>query len=287
MRGYLGEGDRAHPAGGVAADLGGGQLGVPQGDEGERDEPAPGLGAAPLLHRPVVVGADAQQGELPVGGLGEGLAAEAGEGGEAEGGLDVVDVHVGEALRDVVRPRAHLLVGDDLQSHLLPADADGGVEAGEGAVQVLVDPPVTDRPLVAGFAHDGLEAAAEEGHLLQRGAHDTGAGVPVLLRQPVLPDGGGLHGVVVDGDDQREAATAGAGVVLGGLHGGHRSADLTDRQLSARRRGRSRACGGDVRFLCTPGRFLYGTRRSLHDPRLPWLTRAPGQGRLTSDKEGL
>ena len=50
--------------------------------------------AAPLLDHPVVVGLDAQQGELLVLGLGEGLAAEARERREAERRLEVVDVHV-------------------------------------------------------------------------------------------------------------------------------------------------------------------------------------------------
>lgn len=211
VRGYLGEGDGADAAGGVAADLGGGEFGVPERDEGERDQTALGVRAAPLLHHPVVVGAHAQEGEVVVGRLGEGLAAEAREGGEADGGLDVVGVHVGEAGGDVVGAGAHLLVGDDLQSDLVPAVADGGVEAGEGAVQVLVDPPVAEGAVAAARgAHDGFEATAEEGDLLQRGADGAGPGVQVPLREPVLPDARGLHGVVVDGDDQRE----------GGLHGG-------------------------------------------------------------------
>src|SRR5690606_39124300 len=37
-----------------------------------------------------------------------------------------------------------------------------------GAVRVLVDPPVAERAVVARRAHHGLEAPAEEGHLLQR-----------------------------------------------------------------------------------------------------------------------
>jgi hypothetical protein len=206
VRGYLGEGDGTGAAGGVAADLGGGQLRVPQRDEREWYQAAVRVRAAPLLHHPVVVGADAEQPEFAVGGLGEGLAAEAREGGETERGLDVVDVHVGEPGRDVVGAGTHLLVSDDFELDLVPAVADGGVEAGEGAVQVLVDPPVADGSVVAGFAHDGLEPAAEERHFLQRRADYARAGVQVLLGQPVLPDVGGLHGVVVDGDDQRRVA---------------------------------------------------------------------------------
>ena len=79
---------------------------VPQRDEGERDQAAARLGAAPLLHHPVVVRPHAEQPQLAVLGLGEGLAAEAGEGREAERGLDVVDVHVGEAVGHAEGARA-------------------------------------------------------------------------------------------------------------------------------------------------------------------------------------
>src|SRR4030095_6101349 len=75
----------------VAAHLGGGQVGVPQRHDDQRDEPA-GVVAAPIVDHPVVVGPHAGQAEVVVLGLGEGLAAEAGEGGEAERGLDVVEL---------------------------------------------------------------------------------------------------------------------------------------------------------------------------------------------------
>lgn len=221
VRGYLRQGDRPHPAGGVAPDLHGGQLRVPQ-----RDQPAARGGPAPLLDHPVVVGAHAQQGELAVGGLGGGLPAEAGEGGETQGGPDVADVHVGEAGGHVVGAGPHLLAGDHLQADLAVA-ADGGVQPGQGAVQVLVDPPVAERAVVARRAHHGLEAPAEGRHLLQRGAHDPGAGVAVLPRQPVPPDARRLHGVVVDGDDPGERGAC----ALTCLHGGHGSAVLTARQV--------------------------------------------------------
>ncbi|MDQ1069827.1 hypothetical protein QFZ32_005267 [Streptomyces canus] len=227
VRGYLGEGDGANASGGVAADLRGGQLGVPERDQGERYEPALRVGAAPLLHHPVVVGLDAEQAQFVVLGLGEGLAAETREGREADGRLDVVDVHVGEALRDVVGAGAHLFVRDDLQLDLVPAVADRRVETGEGALESLVQPPVAEGSVVPGGAHHGFEAAAQEADLLERGADDAGAGVEVLLREPVLPDVGGLHRVVVDGDDLRKCRR--------GLHGAHGSADLTARQLGVRR----------------------------------------------------
>lgn len=143
----------------------------------------------------------------------------------------MVDVHVGQALGDVVRARSHLLVRDDFEAYLVPVVSDGGVETGERPVQVFVHPPVADGAVVAGAAHDGRELSAQEGHFLQRRADYAGAGVQVLLREPVLPDVRGLHRVVVDGDDLREGR-AGRGR-LHGLHTAHGSADLTVRQLLA------------------------------------------------------
>lgn len=64
MWGYLGERDGTHPARGVPPDLVGGELCVPERDEGQRDRPAPCVGPAPLLHHPVVVGAHAEQPEF-------------------------------------------------------------------------------------------------------------------------------------------------------------------------------------------------------------------------------
>ncbi|MEY2570927.1 MAG: hypothetical protein QOE63_1277, partial [Acidimicrobiaceae bacterium] len=64
------------------------ELRVPQGDERERDELPVAVTGAPLVDDPVVVGLDAQERELLVGPLEEGLAAEARE-------------HVGEAHRRV------------------------------------------------------------------------------------------------------------------------------------------------------------------------------------------
>ena len=74
----LRETHRPYASLGVAPHLGGGQLHVPQRDEAQRDQP-PGGGTAPLLHHPVVVGLNTQQGQIHVGGLGKGLAAEPGE----------------------------------------------------------------------------------------------------------------------------------------------------------------------------------------------------------------
>ncbi|GDY76073.1 hypothetical protein SAV31267_055580 [Streptomyces avermitilis] len=100
----------------------------------------------------------------------------------------MVDVHVGEPPRDVVRPRTHLLVRDDFELDLVAGVPDGGVETGERPVQVLVDPPVAEGAVVAGTAHDRGELAAQEGHFLQRRADYARACVLVLLREPVPPD---------------------------------------------------------------------------------------------------
>ena len=98
VRRQLAERDGPHAAGRVAPHLGGGELGVPQRDEAQRDEPAPAA-AAPLLDHPVVVGLDAEQGELLVLAPQEDLPAEARVVREAQLGLDAVEVHVGEARR--------------------------------------------------------------------------------------------------------------------------------------------------------------------------------------------
>ncbi len=72
----------------------------------------PSLSAAPLLDHEVVVRDDARLGELLVLGLEEGLAAEAGEGREAQRGVDPVRLVVGDAGLGVVAAGAHLVVSD-------------------------------------------------------------------------------------------------------------------------------------------------------------------------------
>ncbi len=196
----LAEADRSHAPVGVAPHLGGGQPGVPQRDDGEGDQAALRLRAAPLLDHPVVVGLHAEQGELFVLGLGEGLAAEPGEGGEADRGLEVVDVHVLEPRRHLVGAGAHVLVGDAPHGDLVTGDPDGRVDPQEGALEVLVVPPVGREPLGPGI--DG-QLAADEGDLAHRGPHHPRTDLLVLVGEPVRPDPGRLHHVVVDGDDLR------------------------------------------------------------------------------------
>ena len=182
----------------VAAHFGGGQLGVPQRDKGQRDQASLGLGPAPLIDHPVVVGLDAQEGELLVLGLGEGLTAEPREGGEAERGLEVVGVHVLEPGLHLVGARSHVLIGDAPHGHLVAGHPDGGVDPEQRSLEVLVVPPVGGEPFGAG--HHG-ELAADEGDLPHRGPHDPGADVVVLLRETIHPHVGRLNYVVVDGDD--------------------------------------------------------------------------------------
>src|SRR5262249_751731 len=152
---------------------GGGELGVPQGDQRHRDE-AVGCRAAPFLDHPVVVGAYAVQGEVLVGGLGEGLSAVAGEGGEDEGGVDAGGVHVADTGGEGVAAADHVVVvaGDDLGSgcgELLGEGAAGGA-AFDGGGDLLV--------LAAGVAAVAVEDAG-----LDRSLH--GQGVQPVVVGPV------------------------------------------------------------------------------------------------------
>ena len=196
----LAEAHGAHAAVRVAPHLRRRQLGVPQRNEAEGDEPAARV-TAPLLDHPVVVGLHAEQAELVVLGLGEGLAAEAGKGREAQRRLDVVDVHVLEAGLHLVGARAHVLVGDALHGHLVARHADGGVDPQERALEVLVVPPVDGHALRPGL---DLERAAAELHLGHGGAHNPRPDLGVLGREAVLPHIGRLDHVIVDRDDHRQ-----------------------------------------------------------------------------------
>ena len=105
--------------------------GVPQRHDRERDEPALAGTAAPLVDHPVVVDLDARQREFLVLTLEERLAAEAGEHvREADRGVDVVGVHVGEALGLVEAAGADLVERERLVVEDL--EADRGREPGNG-----------------------------------------------------------------------------------------------------------------------------------------------------------
>ena len=204
---------------GVADDLLGGQLGVPQRDDREREELAVGV-AAPLLDHPVVVGVDARLAELAVLGLGEGLAAEAGERREAQRRLHVVHLHVLDPGLGVVATGAHLVVGDGRGGHVVAVEADRGHVALVDVDEVLVDPAV-------GLGAVGVEgllvlAAAGVAHVADAAALDLGAAVAELLGQPGLPEVRRLDDVVVDADDlgQLPAGGSARGVAIGDGHGG-------------------------------------------------------------------
>ena len=92
----------------------------------------------------------------------------------------------------------HVLVGDPRHGHLVAGHAHGGVDPEQRSLELLVVPPVGGEPF--GTGHHG-ELAADEGDLPHRGPHDPGADVVVLGREAVHPHVGGLHYVVVDGDD--------------------------------------------------------------------------------------
>ena len=117
-RGVLRERERGRALRRAALDLRDRELRVPHRDEHQRDVPA-GSRAAPLVDHPVVVGLQADEAELPVARLHEQLAAEPGEGREAQRREDPGLVHVLEARLRVVAARAHLAVGERLGAELL------------------------------------------------------------------------------------------------------------------------------------------------------------------------
>ncbi len=230
--GVLGERDVVAPPLGAPADLGHGEVDVPQGDHRQGDEAVLARSCAPLLDHPVVVGLDAEEGQLLVVALEEGLTAEPRQDvREADRRLDVVGVHVGEARGLVVASGADLVEGGGLVlDHL---GADGGRQAGERVLEVVVVPDVALHA-VGDAGLEGVAADEAHAHLL---AHHTGATVEVLRRQAVLPEVRGLDDVVVDRDDPWDVH-----VVLRMPPGG--PGNLTDRQfgIPCRRR------------RCRPGR---------------------------------
>ncbi len=198
----LAEAGGGDAAGGHAAHLGGGQIGVPQRHDHERDEATVGAGA-PLVDLPVVVGLHAGEPELLVVHLGERLPAETRHGREAHLGVGPVDVHVLEAGLLVVAALAHVLVGDGRDGDLFARHTD---RCGQPRVRdglVLEHPPIGQRAF-AFRTHLIGELAADEGHLLHRMTLDARADRLELLRQAVLPDVRGLDDVVIDGDDLRD-----------------------------------------------------------------------------------
>ena len=148
----LGQGDRGEAPGGVAPDLGHGQVGVGQEGDAERHDPVR-IGLVPLLEEPVVPGADAGQPQLAVGGGEEDPSAEAGDlGREVHRGPHPVDVHVADARLDVVAPGPHLVEAERLQPVGLGAPAGDGVHPHLGEALALEFP---DLVALGGFDDTG------------------------------------------------------------------------------------------------------------------------------------
>ena len=165
LGGVLGERDRPAALLGDAADLGGHELGVPDRHERQRHE-ATGVRAAPLVDVPVVVALEQTAAEVAVGGAAEQLTAEAGHRREAHRAEHAVDVHVADALVDVVRALADLVERGRLEAVLLGRTAGDRVEPDVGDLGALERPHVgvhlvfVDHPrceLEVGLRHVPLE----------------------------------------------------------------------------------------------------------------------------------
>ena len=163
-----------------APDLLGHALGVPHREDAQRDE-ASGVGRAPLVHVPVVVGLEHHVGEVVVRGFVEETGVEAGEGREAHGGQDPVAVHVANPLVDVVGAGPHLGQAGRLEPPLLLRPGDHGVEARREGRHPLEGPRL--HTLLVGDQLGSL--------VLQVGRH-------VLLEHV-----GGLDDVVVDAHENQ------------------------------------------------------------------------------------
>src|SRR5829696_4801877 len=174
------------------------------------DEPAPALAAAPLLDHPVVVGLDAQAGELGVTALAldplfvERLAAEAGQRvREADGRVDVVRRHVGEPVGLDPAPPPDLVVGGRRDVELV--EPDRGRQLGE-----RVDEPVVEPPVAVLAARDALLEAELPAHEAEPGGVALHPGAPVAVAggQARRPEVRRFDHVVVDRDDPRDLEVA-------------------------------------------------------------------------------
>ena len=135
------EGHGLETALGVAPDLRGADLGVEDVRDLERDDAARRV-PCPFLEVPVVPRADARERELGVvGELLQALAREAGqERREVERRVHAVDVHVGDARRDVPCTPTHLVEASRVEAVLAHGAADHRVEPDVGEHLPVVDP---------------------------------------------------------------------------------------------------------------------------------------------------
>ncbi len=141
--GVLRERDRVTSLRGQPPNLRGGLLGVEQREDPAGDE-AVGMGAAPLVHVPVVVGPDHHEVDVPVGPEVQDLAGEAGPVREVQPCELAAGRHVAHTLVDVVATRTHVLVAGRVDvEHLrrLPRDrVEPEVPAPDVAVVPLLRP---------------------------------------------------------------------------------------------------------------------------------------------------
>src|SRR5699024_4475515 len=214
----LGERDRIAALGGAATHFVSGQLWVPQGDEGQGNEPSFASPTRPVVDHPVVVDLDAQKSEILIVPLGEALTAEAREGvGKVDGHVHVVRVHVGEPGGLVPCAFAEIVVGGGFVDDHLVGHSGRRVQAAGGDFEVLVEPDVAERSVVRAF--EAVHAPEEaELHLLANDSRNTSA---QRWWQLLLPQIMWFQDVVVDGDDARhllERNRGGGGRAFG--HGG-------------------------------------------------------------------
>ena len=137
-----------------------------------------GVGA-PLVEDEVVVGADAELREVLVLGGEKRAAGEAAEVREAQLGPDALDVHVLDAVGDVVTPGQHVVVAARVHAEVARVLARHRVEGEVAGLLALIEP--------------GVVAVGE--------LHDARRDVVVLRGQPVKPHPGVLDDMVIDGDD--------------------------------------------------------------------------------------
>ena len=176
------ERDRLHAALVHPADLGGGELGVPQRHERDGDE-ASGVGIGPFFDLPIVVGADALHAEVDVriDGVAERLPGDASDVTEEGVDVDAVLFHRLEALRGDV----------GLLGHVLPAVGAESVGelTGDGALHGAQAPLHRDVPDVP-----PLVAALDLPDV-------GGLAAPLALRHAVGPHRRRFLQVVVGRDD--------------------------------------------------------------------------------------
>ena len=143
FRRILGEGDGVAALRRTATDFLGGEHGVPERNERQRDELASAGSAAPVVDDPVVVDLQALERELLVLTL-RNLPAEAGEDvGVVDRSRDMVELHVFQPLTLAVGARSQILVDSGHVALLFSRHASGAMQEAGGRHQVVVEPHVT------------------------------------------------------------------------------------------------------------------------------------------------